>query len=180
MKIAILERVGTPSRILIMSAASLALATAVGFSALVRIPIPGTPIPVTLQTFALLASAGILGRYYALEMVAWYLVLGIAGAPFFAGGSGIAHLVGPSGGYLFGFIVASALVGFLRGEGAIRGIAVYLCAALAIYVPGLIWLHLSTAATWSQTIAMGFLPFIIADLLKALAAWGINNLKFKV
>jgi biotin transport system substrate-specific component len=165
-------------RVIYMSAASLALAVVVGFSALVRIPLPGTPVPVTLQTFALLASAGILGRYYALQMVGWYLVLGVVGAPFFAGGSGAAHLVGPTAGYLLGFVIASAVVGFMRGEGVLRGMAVYLCAALAIYVPGLVWLHLSTATTWSQTIAMGFLPFIVADMLKAIAAWvGVRALK---
>lgn len=156
-----------------MSAASLICAVVLGFSALVRIPIPGTPVPVTLQTFALLACAGLLTRYYAIQMVAWYLALGLMGAPFFAGGSGPSHLVGATGGYLWGFFLAAWVVGFFgRRGGWIYSLAVYLVAAMVLYVPGLVQLKIVAGADWAGTFAMGLYPFIMADLIKAVAAFG--------
>lgn len=164
-------RIGV-SKVAAMSMASLACAVLVGFSALVRIPIPGTPVPATLQTFALLACAGLLRRFFALQMVAWYLALGLLGAPFFAGGSGWSHVIGPTGGYLAGFVIAASIAGFLGGRSKrlIGECAVFLAAAMAIYVPGLAWLHLTTGASWPSTIAMGLSPFIAADIVKAVGA----------
>ncbi len=173
MKIAALERIGVPSNVLVLSAASFALAILVGFSALVRIPIPGTPVPITLQTFALIACAGLLGRYYALQMVGWYLALGLLGAPFFAGASGWQHMVGATGGYLVGFIAAAAIVGFVRTNRWYATALVCVSAALAIYIPGVAWLKLSIGGSWSQAVAMGVAPFLIADLVKAIAASGL-------
>jgi len=157
-----------------MSAASLVCAVILGFSALVRIPIPGTPVPVTLQTFALLACAGALTRYYALQMVAWYVLLGLVGAPFFAGGSGYAHIMGATGGYIWGFFLAAAVVGFFGDtkRSLFSGMAIYLVAALALYVPGLLQLKFVTGVNWPNTLAMGFFPFIITDIVKAVAAYG--------
>lgn len=161
-----------PSAILMMSAASLACALLVGFSALVRMPLPGTPVPVTLQTLALLGCAGLLGRWYAVQMVAWYLALGFAGAPFFTGGGGVASLFGPTGGYLVGFVAAAAIVGFFSADrrGFIAKSAICLAAALAIYAPGLVWLKLSTGSTWAATLSMGLFPFVVAEIAKVAAA----------
>lgn len=159
----------------VLSTASLLCAVAIGFLALVKIPIPGTPVPLTLQTFALLAGAGLLGRGYALQMVGWYLVIGILGAPFFAGGTGgWVHLLGASGGYLVGFFLAAMLVGYLAGKErpVWQNGLVFLAATLAIYIPGLLQLKLVTGAAWPQTLAMGLAPFIVGDIVKAAAAWG--------
>lgn len=161
----------TRSRVVAFSAASLACAVLVGFSALVRIPLPGTPVPVTLQTFALLACAGVLGRWYALQMMGWYLVLGLIGAPFFAGGSGWQHMTGATGGYLVGFVVAAAIVGFVHPRRWYAAAAVFVAAAIAIYLPGVAWLKVATGVAWPHAIAMGVAPFIVADIVKALAAW---------
>ncbi|NLD28000.1 MAG: Biotin transporter BioY [bacterium ADurb.Bin270] len=159
-------------RTLVMSAASLAFAVLLGFSALVRIPLPGTPVPFTLQTFVLLAGAGILGRFYALEMVGWYLVLGIAGAPFFAGESGLAHLMGPSGGYLLGFAIAAGIVGFAPAKKATPVVraAIYIAATLSIYIAGVTHLKLASGSGWQMAIAMGAYPFMAGDIIKAIAA----------
>lgn len=162
-------------RAALMSAASLACAVLLGFSAFVRIPIPGTPVPVTLQTFALLGFGGLLGRSFSLQMVAWYLTLGLVGAPFFAGGnSGWNHFIGPTGGYLLGFFFAAAIVGFV-GE-ATRSFwkrcFIYLAATSAIFLPGLAWLKITTGGSWHATLAMGLFPFIAGDLVKAVAAGG--------
>ena len=150
------------------SGLSLACAVLVALSALVKFPIPGSPVPATLQTFALLFCAGMLGRWYALQMVGWYLALGAIGAPFFAGVS----LFGATGGYLVGFVAASAIVGFAssRCDGFVKRCAVYALALPAIYVPGLLWLKLAMSSSWQATLAMGMWPFIAADLLKAGAA----------
>ncbi len=165
----------TTNHALVMSAASLCLAVLMGFSALVRIPVPGSPVPLTLQTAVLFIGAGILRGGYALQMVAWYLTLGIAGAPFFAHGAGPSYLFGATGGYLVGFIVAAAIVGFAapRTDRWQRALAIYLAAAAAIYVPGIVQLKLVTASTWSEAAHMGLFPFIAFDFLKAVGAFAV-------
>ena len=159
-------------RTLVMSAASLAFAVLLGFSALVRIPLPETPVPLTLQTFVLLAGAGILGRFYALEMVGWYLALGITGAPFFAGESGPAQITGPSGGYLLGFAIAAGIVGFApaKNAGPVARAAIYIAATLSIYIAGVTHLKLVSGSGWQMAIMIGACPFIVGDIMKAIAA----------
>ncbi len=167
-------------RVLLMSALSLAFAITMGFSALVKIPLPGTPVPLTLQTFVLLAGAGVLTRWYALQMVLWYLLIGIVGAPFFAGGSGLTHLAGASGGYLIGFFFAAAIVGFSaeRKMPAIAKASLYVMAALSVYVAGVVWLKFVTQAGWLNAVAMGVYPFVLIDVVKAITAYfGVERLK---
>ena len=121
-------------------------------------------------------SAGVLGRYYAVQMAAWYVVLGLIGFPFFSGGCGFAHLAGPTGGYIIGFLMAVGLVGFL-GINTRRWytrMLVFLVATLAIYVPGIIQLYIITGQTLLRTLLMGFFPFVLYDIIKALAAWKIS------
>jgi biotin transport system substrate-specific component len=153
-------------------AATIFFAVLLGASALVRIPLPGTPVPVTLQTFTLLVGAGFLGARYGLAMVGLCVALGMVGAPFFAGGSGAAYLIGPTGGYLIGFALAAWIVG--RFDRADRGLAtklaLYAAAAVALYVPGLLQLKVVSGASWSLTLAMGLAPFIVGDVVKAVAA----------
>lgn len=156
----------------LMPAASLMGAVIVGFSSLVRIPIPGSPVPLTLQTFALLACAGVLARGYALQMVAWYILLGIAGAPFFSGGQGLNHLFGPTGGYILGFIPAAFITGYGLPLARTwpRRLALFVLATFAIYVPGLFVLHHAADLSWKNTLAAGFAPFILFDVIKAVGA----------
>ncbi len=163
------------SRTAIMSAASLCCAVLIAFSAYMRIPIPGSPVPLTLQTGVLLACAGFLSRGYALQMALWYIALGLVGAPFFADGCGINYIFGATGGYLLGFVAAAAIVGYGadRADRWWKSLALYLLAASVIYVPGLAQLKLVTGTPWSQVIAMGLIPFIAFDLVKAAAAFGL-------
>lgn len=153
----------------IMSAASLGCALLLALSAMVKIPIPGSPVPATLQTFALLAMAGLLGRYYALQMVVWYLALGIIGFPFFAEGSGWKYMMGATGGYIWGFFLAAWIVSFFqnRVDNWYERLSVYLAAGISIYVTGLLQLKIVTGETWMNVLYMGFYPFIIMDLFKA-------------
>ncbi|QTL05740.1 biotin transporter BioY [Aquabacter sp. L1I39] len=144
-------------------------------SAKIRIPVG--PVPITLQTFAVLALAATLGPRLALATFVAYLGVGAAGLPVFAGtperGIGLAYMVGPTGGYLAGFLVAT-LVTSLAAEG--RGVVARTGAMLAglgtIYGLGLAWLALYVPA--DKLLAFGFTPFIIGDLVEAALAAGLT------
>ncbi len=85
-----------------------------GVGALIAIPLPFTPVPITLQTFFIFLAGALLGKYLGALSQLIYLLLGVVGLPVFAkGSSGIGALLGPSGGYLVGFIPAAFLVGYL-------------------------------------------------------------------
>jgi len=153
------------------------LLTALG--AFVRIPLPFTPVPVTLQVFFVLLSALMLGRKAAISQ-SLYLALGAAGLPVFTGaGAGLAHLLGPTGGYLFGFVAASYAMGCIARRyrnpadtvlALVLGVAViYLCGTLQL---GLL-LHLSP---W-RAMQLGALPFLAGDLLKAAAVLALVRAK---
>ena len=139
----------------------------------VRIPLPFTPVPITGQTFAVLLVGAVLGSRRGAASLLLYLITGIAGLPFFAGGtSGLPALLGPTGGYLIGFVAAAYLVGVLAARGLDRRILSALLAFLAgeviIYVCGVAWLSVFLGI--QRAIVAGFLPFIIGDAIKLVAA----------
>lgn len=147
----------------------------IGLAAQISIPIPGTPVPLTGQTFAVLfvAAAAGLGRGVASTLV--YAVLGCLGVPWFAEGSSGIRAV--SFGYIIGFIAASALVGYLARLGWSRTIpktfVAMLLGSMVIYAIGVPWLKFAADVTWTQAISLGLIPFILGDILKALLAAGI-------
>jgi biotin transport system substrate-specific component len=148
----------------------------VALSAQVAIPLPFTPVPVTLQTLAVLLAGCLLGSGRGALAVVLYIGEGAAGLPVFSGGrGGIVHLVGPTGGYLLGFIAAAYLVGFLAQRGALRSwagtLATLAVGSLVPYIPGVAWLGAFTGM--GKAISLGFVPFIVGDLLKIAAGWGI-------
>lgn len=139
----------------------------------VRIPLPFTPVPLTGQTFAVLLVGAVLGSRRGAASLLLYLISGIFGLPFFAGGtSGLATMLGPTGGYLAGFVLAAALVGLLAARGMDRRIPGALLAFLAgeiiIYLFGVAWL--SHFIGFQRAIAAGLAPFIIGDAIKVAAA----------
>jgi biotin transport system substrate-specific component len=142
-------------------------------AAQVAIPLPFTPVPITGQTFAVLITGMLLGsRLGALSLLA-YLIEGLAGLPVFSGGrSGSAHFLGPTGGYLLGFIAAAYLVGLLAERGWDRRIWTTALAMaignLAIYAAGLSWLAAFVGP--DRALALGALPFIPGDAVKLLLA----------
>jgi len=141
--------------------------TALG--AFVRLPLPFTPVPLTLQVFFVLLSAMVLGPK-ALISQALYLVLGLAGFPVFAGAAaGFAHLSGPTGGYILGFAVAALTVNRLKGTGTVRNILALSAGLAAIYLLGSVQLGLWMRLSPVKAIQMGVLPFILGDLLKLAA-----------
>ncbi|WP_346362269.1 biotin transporter BioY [Bosea sp. (in: a-proteobacteria)] len=131
--------------------------------------IPFWPVPMTLHTLAVMAFAVALGPQMAVSVFAAYLAVGAAGLPVFSGsperGIGVAYLLGPTGGYLAGYLAASWLVGMLaRGRGVPGQLAAMLAGLALIYAAGMAWLVWFLPA--QQIAAAGLWPFLLGDLLK--------------
>lgn len=148
------------------------IATALG--AYVRIPVPGSPVPITLQTFFVVLSGAVLGSRLGVVSQAAYLLLGAAGLPVFQSYAfGMAHILGPTGGYLAGFLAASFIVGrMLKGSdnSIARIIASFAIGNIALYTLGILWLMIAYRAGFLNAIAIGVLPFIAVEAVKILAA----------
>lgn len=154
-------------------------------AAQVAIPLPGTPVPVTGQTFAVLLVGAALGPGRAVASQALYLLLGVAGLPVFTQGAhGVEVLFGATGGYLVGFLAAAAIAGVGARRGADRSVprelAVAVLASLTIYAFGVTWLSVWTGMSPAAAIAAGMLPFLLGDALKALLAAGLLPAAWKV
>ena len=141
----------------------------------ISIPIPGSPVPMTGQTFGVLLVGGALGLRRGFAAVGLYVLLGLVGLPFFADGKGgISIIQGATGGYLIGFIVAGAVVGRLAELGWDRkfvgALGAMLVGEVVIYAIGLPWLKAVGGLSWQQTIDLGLTPFLIGDAIKAILA----------
>ena len=137
--------------------------------------VPGSPVPITGQTFGVLLVGGALGFRRGLIGVGLYVLLGVIGLPFFAEGKGgLSVIWGTTGGYLIGFVVAGALVGRLAELGWDRKIGgalgAMLLGNLVIYAIGLPWLGVVTSSNPEETIALGLTPFLLGDALKLVLA----------
>ena len=167
------ERLGVRARHLGLVIAGALL---IFLTALISIPVPGSPVPVTGQTFGVLLVGGALGFRRGIAATALYVLLGLVGLPFFAEGkNGLEVIRGATGGYLIGFILAGALVGRLAELGwdrkLVGSIAAMLLGNIVIYLIGLPWLKVVTGQTWTWALDNGLTPFLIGDALKlALAA----------
>jgi len=169
------ERVDARSRDLALVVAGAIL---VYLTARIAIPVPGSPVPITGQTFGVLVVSGALGFRRGAISVALYVLLGVIGLPFFAEGKGgLTILTGATGGYLLGFIVAGAVVGRLAELGwdrqIVGSLAAMLIGSAIIYAFGLPWLMTVTAMTPADTVAKGLTPFLIGDALKLALAAGL-------
>lgn len=139
------------------------------------VPLPFTPVPISGQTFAVLLAGAALGSKAGPASQALYLGLGIVGFPFFAGGeSGWVVMTGSNGGYLVGFVIAAWLVGVLaerrQDRDVITAIPAFLLGNVIIYLFGLAWLARFLDAGWTETAALGLVPFIPGDLVKIVLA----------
>ena len=132
------------------------------------VPLPGTPVPVTMQTLFVTLSGALLGPYLGASSQLLYLLAGISGLPMFALTAGPAALIGPTGGYLLSFPIAAALVGVLAGKresGFVRVAGALLIASAVILALGAAQLTLITGDA-QRAVQLGVLPFVIGDLLK--------------
>lgn len=165
--------------VLLVVAASLVTAAA----AQVEIRLPWTPVPITGQSFAVLLSGLVLGSRRAFLAQMLYLSEGVLGLPFFSGGAaGLAHLVGPTGGYLVAFPFAAAFTGFLAERGWDRRPVTMFLAMLAgsTIVFGLGLAQLSRFVPADTLLATGLLPFVPGDLIKSALAAGLFPLVWKL
>lgn len=168
------ERVGTRARHIALIVLGALL---IYLTARLAIPVPGSPVPVTGQTFGVLLVGGALGWRRGVASVALYVLIGLIGLPFFAEGKGgVQVFLGATGGYLIGFVLAAALVGRLAELGWDRRI-VFALAAMAlgnalIYLVGVPWLMVVTRSDLPTAIADGVLPFLVGDGIKLLLAAG--------
>ena len=149
-----------------------------------KVQIPMTPVPVTLQTLVLLVMSMFLGWRGAVGATSLYLFQGAIGLPVFAHGGGFIILFGPTGGYLFGFLIASLVVGYLAEKGWDKSVVLTFTSmtigTLIIYLFGVIWL--SYLKDLNTALVFGLLPFITPDILKiclgtclVLAGWEISE-----
>ncbi len=148
-------------------------------SAFVRIPLPFTPVPLTLQTFFVLLSGALLGRKLGVITQVTYMFLGLSGQQVFTGlGSGSLYLLGPTGGYLVGFVLASFLAGNLLFKEKQSTPVVFiklLAADFILLLSGMLWLKVSISIALSKAFLLGFLPFVFGDILKVALATVVYN-----
>jgi biotin transport system substrate-specific component len=153
-----------------------------GLAAQIAVPVPGSPVPVTGQTFAALLVGTTLGAGRGFLSLALYAIAGVAGVPWFAqGGSGAAA---PSFGYVLGMLLASTVVGALARRGAdrtmLRTAGAMLLGEAIIYAVGVPYLALSLDMSASAAIAAGLTPFLFGDALKAALAMGLLPTAWKL
>lgn len=148
-----------------LAAGAGALLTAL--AARVAIPVPGSPVPVTLQVLAVLLAGVALGPRLGAASMGAYLAAGAAGLPVFAAGGGLAYLLGPTGGYLIAYPAAAAVAGWFAWErSGVAWRAVGLAAAVAIvHAGGVGWLAAFSGA--GDAVAQGSVPFLLVDAMKA-------------
>ena len=152
-------------------------AGALALSAQFALPIPGTPVPLTLQPLLVVVAGLLLGPADAAAAMVLYLIAGAVGLPVFApmGLPGLARLLGPTGGYLLAYPVAAAVAGRLgagRPGFSVRALAA-MTGILVIYLGGLAQLTIISGSL-STAALLGVLPFVAADAVKALVAAAVS------
>lgn len=147
-----------------------------------QVQVPMYPVPMTLQTFAVLLIAAALGPLRAVSSMGLYLAMGAAGMPVFAGAKALGAVM-PTAGYLVGFMAAGLLVGYLATRGfSAKPTLVALSFALGsaiIYIFGAGWLMIGLGLTLPQALAAGVTPFLIGDAVKAVAAAALLPLAWR-
>lgn len=146
----------------------------------ITIPLPFTPVPISMGTFAALGVGAVLGSRQGALSALLLGALAAVGAPVLGGWTG-------GVGVTFGYVVGYVLIATIAGRAAsvwsnhsgstvsrvATGIGLMLLASASVYVPGVVWLKIATGASWGATLSMGLVPFIIGDVLKSLVATGL-------
>ena len=136
--------------------------------------IPIGPVPIVMQNMFVFLAGLLLGSRWGLASVTVYLLTGAIGLPVFAGGmGGIGRLVGPTGGYLVGYLPAVFLAGLIAEKAAGRiafDVLAMICGTIVLYACGVGWLKTLTGMSWAKALTVGMYPFLIGDALKIAAA----------
>ncbi len=166
----------------------LGFALATALAAQVRVPLPFTPVPITLQTMVVVLSGLCLGATGGALSQVLYLALGLCGAPFFAETTGVLALTGVRAGYLLGFVPSAALAGWFMARmrrrhtslRSWRGLAGLWGSAFVASLPclflGAAWLKFAMGVSWPQAWFMGVMPFLLGDVVKTTLAAAIAGL----
>jgi biotin transport system substrate-specific component len=167
LRLAVLPRAGLLADVLLVCAGTALVALA----AQVSIHLGFTPVPITGQTFAVLLVGASLGSVRGTASLLLYLLIGLAGAPVYSEQKhGWEVFSGATGGYIVGFVVAAAVVGWLAERGWDRRFATAVSAMLTgsviIYACGLVWLHHVVGGSWENTLTLGLYPFVPGDVFK--------------
>ncbi|HVW54208.1 MAG TPA: biotin transporter BioY [Rhizobiaceae bacterium] len=169
----LVDALGLPARNSMIWRLATVIAASLLLTLSAKIEVPFYPVPLSLQTFAVLGLGFVLGSRLAGSAVLLYLIEGAAGLPVFAGtpekGIGLAYLMGPTGGYLVGFLFAAVLCGLLAergwGKSVISTLSGMVMGNIVIYALGLFWL--GTLLGWDKPILhWGLYPFLLGDALK--------------
>ncbi|HVJ34294.1 MAG TPA: biotin transporter BioY [Terriglobia bacterium] len=168
-------RAGLQGRLLYQ--ALLVVTGSLALAAAAHIKVPFWPVPMTMQSFVVMAVAASLGARLGCLTVLAYLVEGVVGLPVFTGGAGLAYLAGPTAGYLAGFLLAAAVIGYAADRGWTRGVigcaAALMAGEIAIFTLGTTWLAYQIGL--QPAIAGGLLPFLPGEAAKlALACAGLT------
>ncbi|MGY1808025.1 biotin transporter BioY [Blastococcus sp. SYSU D00669] len=153
----------------------------------VAVPVPGSPVPITGQTLAVVLVAASLGPVRGVAVQVAYILAAAVGLPFYSEASGGVDVVlGATGGYVLGFIPAAYLMGLAARRGADRtpwkSVPLFIAGQAVIFAVGVPWLAVSTGMTAAQALDAGFYPFILGGLVKAAiaaavlgSAWAVVN-----
>jgi biotin transport system substrate-specific component len=141
----------------------------------VSVPVPGSPVPVTGQTLAVVLTAASLGPARGVSVQVVYILAALVGLPFYSEASGGWDVVvGATGGYVFGFIPAAYLIGLAARHGADRrfrtSVPLFVAGQAVVFAVGVPWLALATGMSAAQALEAGFYPFILGGLVKAAVA----------
>ena len=146
----------------------------------ISIPLPFTPVPISMGTFAALGVGAVLGSRRGALSAMLLGALAAVGAPVLAGWRGGTVVT-------FGYVIGYTLIALIAGHAATvwsrhsgsmasrvaTGVALMLLASASVYIPGLIWLKVATGASWSTALSLGLVPFIAGDILKSVVATGL-------
>jgi biotin transport system substrate-specific component len=182
-----MENIRVQSRALLVSrqvAITITASLVIAACARISLPLPFTPVPLTLANFAVLAVGLVLGSRRGFAAAALYLSYGIAGMPVFspAGPGGIAQLPGPSGGYLLSYPLvafAAGLIGMRLGRGFPAKAVAAAAAEVLLFAMGITWITVLTHVSLLQAAAFGLYPFVFAEVIKVMAAAAIA-VKFRL
>jgi biotin transport system substrate-specific component len=152
---------------------------------LAQVTVPLWPVPITGQTLAVLLVGSSLGMARGAISMALYGVLGAVGLPIFSdGAAGLAVLLGPTGGYIVGFVAAAALVGRLAerrwDRGVLKAAATFVVGTGVTFAFGLPWLAIALGLDLAQTLEAGLYPFVIGGLVKSAIAAGLLPAAWRV